>query len=65
MDCASSIKAAMVGGKKGNRTNRLYLTEPTEISNSCGTGFYRRHRTESANAIFSAYLTSFLFILSN
>ena len=37
-----------VGGKKGNRTepNRttgLYRTEPTEISDSCGTGFYRRH----------------------
>ena len=45
----------MVGGKKGNRTepNRttgLYRTEPTEISDSCGTGFYRRHRTEPANA---------------
>ena len=40
-----------VGGKKGNRTepNRttgLYRTEPTEISDTCGTGFYRRHRTE-------------------
>ena len=35
-----------VGGKKGNRTepNRttgLYRTEPTETSDSCGTGFYR------------------------
>ena len=33
-------------GKKGNRTepNRttgLYRTAPTEISDSCGTGFYR------------------------
>ena len=38
----------MVGGKKGNRTepNRttgLHRTEPTEISDTCGTGFYRRH----------------------
>ena len=46
----------LVGGKKGNRTepNRttgLYRTEPTEISDSCGTGFYRRHRTEPANAM--------------
>ena len=37
-----------VGGKKGNRTepNRttgLYRAEPTEISDTCGTGFYRRH----------------------
>ena len=43
-----------VGGKKGNRTepnrtNGLYRTGPTEISDNCGTGFYRRHRTEPAN----------------
>ena len=41
-----------VGGKKGNRTepnrtNGLYRTEPTKISDCCGTGFYLRHRTES------------------
>ena len=53
----NSIKMIRVGGKKGNRTepNRttgLYRTEPTEISDSCGTGFYRRHRTEPTNAIY-------------
>ena len=49
-----------VGGKKGNRTepnrtNGLYRTEPTEISDCNGTGFYLRHRTEPTNAIFTGY----------
>ena len=48
----------MVGGKKGNRTepnrtNGLYRTEPTEISDNCGTGFYLRHRTKPTNAILT------------
>ena len=58
-----------VGGKKGNRTepNRtsgLYRTEPTEISDCCGTGFYLRHWTEPTKAIFTAYfiIISFHFI---
>ena len=63
----------MVGGKKGNRTepNRttgLYRTEPTEISDTCGTGFYRRHRTELfgviSNYLFKsnyAYFKTYLF----
>ena len=63
----------MVGGKKGNRTepNRttgIYRTEPTEISDTCGTGFYRRHRTELfgviSNYLFKsnyAYFKIYLF----
>ena len=43
-----SITGVIVGGKKGNRTepnrtNGLYRTKPTEISDYCGTGFYLRH----------------------
>ena len=50
-----------VGGKKGNRTepNRttgLYRTEPTETSDSCGTGFYRHHRTELFGVVSKYYL---------
>ena len=58
-----------VGGKKGNRTepnrtNGLYRTEPTKISDYCGTGFYLRHRTEPTNVIFTVYfiIISFHFI---
>ena len=59
-----------VGGKKGNRTepnrtNGLYRTEPTKISDCFGTGFYLHHRTEPRNAIFVAILSSFLFIVPN
>ena len=44
-------RTSLVGGKKGNRTepnrtNGLYRTEPTKISDCCGIGFYLRHRTE-------------------
>ena len=47
-----------------NRTNQLYRTEPTKISDCCGTGFYLPHRTEPTNAIFTAYfiIISFQFI---
>ena len=43
----------MVGGKKGNRIkpNHRIIPEPTEISDSCGTGFYRRHRTDLVGLI--------------
>ena len=60
-----------VGGKKGNRTepnrtNGLYRTESTEISDCCGTGFYLRHRTEPIISIFTAYIIIISFsILSN
>ena len=51
MQASDDIDAISVGGKKGNRTepnrtNGLYRTEPTKISDCCGTGFYLRHRTE-------------------
>ena len=51
----------MVGGKKGNRTepnrtNGLYRTEPTEISDCCGTGFYLRHRTDPFFVVVVALL---------
>ena len=73
MDFASSTRAAenrcSVRGKKGNRTepnrtNGLYRTEPTKISDCCGTGFYLRHRTEPTNSIITAYfiIISFHFI---
>ena len=43
-----------------NRTIGSYRTESTEISDSCGTGFYRSHRTElfgvSARYLGSTYL---------
>ena len=49
-----------------NRTNGLYRTEPTEISDCCGTGFYLRHRTEPTIMIFTAYFIIISFsILSN
>ena len=38
-----------------NRTNGLYRTKHTEISDYCGAGFYLRHRTETTNAIIIAY----------
>ena len=47
-----------------NWTNGLYRTEPTEIPDCCGTGFYLLHRTEPTNAICTAYfiIISFHFI---
>ena len=58
-----------MGVKKGNRTepnrtNGLYRTEPTKMSDCWGTGFYLRHRTEPTNAIFATYfiIISFHFI---
>ena len=41
-----------------NRTTGLYRTEPTEISDTCGTGFYRRHRTELFGVISNYLLKS-------
>ena len=49
-----------------NRTNGLYRTEPTEISDCFSTGFYLRHQTKPINAIFTAYFIIISFsILSN
>ena len=69
MDLRVRCPTDWVGGKKGNRTepnrtNGLYRTDPTEISDCCGAGFYLRHRTEPMNAIFTAYfiIISFHFI---
>ena len=39
-----------------NRTTGFYRTEPTETSDSCGTGFYRHHRTELFGVVSKYYL---------